>query len=174
MLEVGALSTTNACSRSGLFEMTRIDLNSQSEGILQQDFMERPLPNGNGEKFDIISLSLVLNYVPDALGKGQMLKRTLSFLRSISDPLLKDFFPSLFLVLPAPCVENSRYMDEAKLEKIMNSLSYVKVKRKLTNKLVYYLWKAEEVTELKKQTIVFKKEEIRAGAMRNNFSIVIK
>lgn len=174
MLEVGALSTTNACSKSVLLEMTRIDLNSQSAGILQQDFMERPLPNANSEKFDIISLSLVLNYVPDAQGKGDMLKRTLKFLRPMSDPLLKDFFPSLFLVLPAPCVENSRYMDESKLEKIMNSLSYVKVKRKLTNKLVYYLWKAEDVTELKKQTIHFKKEEIRAGATRNNFSIVMK
>lgn len=174
MLEVGALSTTNACSRSGVFDMTRIDLNSQSEGILQQNFMERSLPNGDGEKFDIISLSLVLNYVPDALGKGEMLERTIKFLKPMSDPLLKDYYPSLFLVLPAPCVENSRYMDEEKLERIMNSLNYVKMKRKLTKKLIYYLWKAEDVTELKKQTTPFKKEEIRSGATRNNFFIAMK
>ena len=41
LLEVGALSTSNACSKSGLFDIERIDLFSQAEGILQQDFMER-------------------------------------------------------------------------------------------------------------------------------------
>ncbi|TDZ17759.1 25S rRNA adenine-N(1) methyltransferase [Colletotrichum orbiculare MAFF 240422] len=50
MLEVGALSTENACSKSGLFDMEHIDLNSQQPGILQQDFMERPLPNDDTER----------------------------------------------------------------------------------------------------------------------------
>lgn len=124
MLEVGALSTTNACSKSRLFEMERIDLNSQSEGIKQQDFMERPLPEDPKERFDIISLSLVLNYVPDAVGKGDMLLRTLDFLKPPIYPesALQESFPSLYLVLPAPCVLNSRYMDEATLETIMESL----------------------------------------------------
>ena len=58
MLEVGALSTNNVCSKSGCFDIVRIDLNSQGEGILQQDFMKRPLPKDESEKFDIISLSL--------------------------------------------------------------------------------------------------------------------
>lgn len=58
LLEVGALSTSNACSKSELFDIERIDLNSQGEGILQQDFMKRPLPQSHEEKFDIISLSL--------------------------------------------------------------------------------------------------------------------
>jgi 25S rRNA (adenine2142-N1)-methyltransferase len=174
LLEVGALSTTNACSRSGLFEVTRIDLNSQAEGILQQDFMERPLPSGLGEKFDMISLSLVLNYVPDAVARGEMLKRTLKFLRNVADPALAEFFPSLFLVLPAPCVENSRYMDETKMGAIMNSLGYTQVKRKLTNKLVYYLWKANDLAGLRKSKLAFKKEEVRSGASRNNFAVVLK
>lgn len=175
MLEVGSLSKNNACSRSGLFEMERIDLNSQEEGIQQQDFMERPLPKLDDERFDIISLSLVLNYVPDAVGKGEMLRRTAKFLRHQSvEGAAKEYFPSLFLVLPAPCVENSRYMDEEKLENIMNSLGYIKVKRKLTTKLVYYLylWRKEEKAEIGK--IVFKKVEIRSGKTRNNFSITLK
>src|SRR5690606_5794984 len=49
MLEVGALSTQNVCSKSGHFDIERIDLNSQEEGILQQDFMERPLPGNEFE-----------------------------------------------------------------------------------------------------------------------------
>ncbi|KAL7626730.1 25S rRNA (adenine2142-N1)-methyltransferase [Parahypoxylon ruwenzoriense] len=105
MLEVGALSTTNACSRSGIFEMERIDLNSQGDGIEKQDFMKKPLPKDDSERFDIISLSLVLNFVPDAMGRGAMLLRSLEFLkppRTQRPPKLRDPFPSLFMVLPAP------------------------------------------------------------------------
>ncbi|PQE16513.1 hypothetical protein CJF30_00003218 [Rutstroemia sp. NJR-2017a BBW] len=173
MLEVGALSTSNAVSRSHAFQVERIDLNSQSEGITQQDFMERPLPKDDSEKFDIISLSLVLNYVPDGAGRGNMLLRTLKFLHT-APPALNDFaewFPSLFLVLPSPCVSNSRYMDEARLEAIMESLGYVMVKKKLSNKLVYYLWR---LNSFNLDRVSWKKEEIRTGKSRNNFSVVLK
>jgi 25S rRNA (adenine2142-N1)-methyltransferase len=176
LLEVGALSTQNACSKSGLFDIERIDLNSQSEGIKQQDFMERPLPRLSAEKFEIISLSLVLNYVPDPVVRGDMLKRTLQFLQP---PIGKDqeelskIFPALFLVLPAPCVENSRYLDEARLEAIMNSIGYVKEQHKVAKKVVYYLWRAT-TTQLKKGRELFKKIEVRSGATRNNFAVVMK
>jgi 25S rRNA (adenine2142-N1)-methyltransferase len=173
MLEVGALSTTNECSKSRLFTMARIDLNSQGDGILQQDFMERPLPKDASEKFDIVSLSLVLNFVPDGKGRGNMLFRTLEFLRDpIGDPAreVDEFFPSLFLVLPAPCVTNSRYMDEARLEAIMKSLGYVKTRSKLTNKLVYYLWTRKGDATL---GTVFTKSQLRTGTSRNNFAIVL-
>jgi len=53
------------------------------------------------------------------------------------------------------------------------SLGYVKVQQKLTNKLVYYLWRATDLG-LKKITGSFKKVEVRAGGTRNNFSIVMK
>jgi 25S rRNA (adenine2142-N1)-methyltransferase len=173
LLEVGALSVNNACSRSKLFEVERIDLNSQAVGILQQDFMERPLPKDGKEKFDIISLSLVLNYVPDAVGRGKMLRRTLEFLKSgQAAEGVEEFLPALFLVLPAPCVTNSRYMDEAKLETIIESLGYVCVKKKLSNKLVYYLWRM--VLPVQKLSNSFKKVEIRSGKDRNNFAIVLK
>lgn len=173
MLEIGALSTTNACSNSRLFEMERIDLNSQAAGIKQQDFMTRPLPNDTKDKFDIISLSLVLNYVPDAIGRGEMLLRTLEFLKIPHhlDSCCQEFFPSLYLVLPAPCITNSRYLDESKLEMIMDSFGYIMVKKKLSNKLVYYLWR--RVSFSTKRTN-FKKVEIRSGKDRNNFSIVLK
>lgn len=171
MLEVGALSTNNACSRSRLFQVERIDLHSQAQGIKQQDFMERPLPADAREQFDLISLSLVLNYVPDSVGKGNMLLRTLKFLRKGQQSEdIREFLPSLFLVLPAPCVTNSRYMDEAKLEAIMKSLGYGQVKKKLSSKLVYYLWRMEAAT----QKVSFTKEELRSGKSRNNFSIVLK
>lgn len=181
LLEVGALSTSNVCSRSGHFDVQRIDLNSQGDGILQQDFMERPLPKSGAEKFDIISLSLVLNYVPDATGRGEMLKRTCQFLdtrhRIDRDPAVQAVFPALFLVLPAPCVNNARYMDEVRLGEIMNSLGYVLLQRKQTLKLVYYLWQLQglpnEGKAKTKPKTKFLKKEVNPGPTRNNFSIVL-
>lgn len=175
MLEVGALSTQNAYSKSGHFDIERIDLNSQGEGILQQDFMERPLPRDESEMFDIISLSLVLNYVPDPKGRGEMLRRTTQFLHAPGryrvTPELGANFPSLFLVLPAPCVTNSRYLDEERLTSIMASLGYVKTASKTTQRLVYYLWTKERSCE--KSPGFFPKKEIRSGPTRNNFAVVL-
>lgn len=182
MLEIGALSPDNACAQSKLFEMTRIDLRSMHSSIQQQDFMERPLPaatsdNGNGsEKYDIISLSLVLNCVPDQHHRGEMLRRTTMFLRE--RPLATDdseeassLFPSLFLVLPAPCVINSRYLNEQRLSLIMNSLGYTLSRRRLTAKLIYYIWKYEKSTARKG---TYGKTEVNPGRTRNNFVIVLR
>lgn len=171
MLEIGALTSSNACSRQGMFDVTRIDLNAQDEGIQQQDFMERPLPVTAAEKFDIISLSLVLNFVPNPLARGDMLLRTTSFLGASQVPSeLKEYFPSLFLVLPAPCVLNSRYMNEAKLQELMHSLGYFLVKHRLSKKLGYYLWRHDAAKLKENHTIA--KTEVNPGRGRNNFSIV--
>ncbi|CAI7628384.1 unnamed protein product [Penicillium manginii] len=123
VLEVGALSTKNVISKTPSLTVSRIDLNSQEPGILKQDFMERPLPaaDADEERFHLISLSLVLNYVPDATGRGEMLKRCVQFLATdcpISLP------PTLFLVLPVACVDNSRYVTEKRLLEILASLGF--------------------------------------------------
>lgn len=170
MLEVGALSTTNECSRCGLFDpIVRIDLNSQAPGIQQQDFMQRPLPTTEKEKFDIISLSLVLNFVPDAEGRGEMLRRTTKFLRRGKG----DFTALLFLVLPAPCVANSRYFNDERLTLIMASLGYVVLQRKQTSKLVYYLWQLRDAPAARKGS-KFGKAKVRDGAVMNNFHVVLQ
>lgn len=174
MLEVGALRPDNACSRSGRFEMERIDLHSQHPVIREQDFMERaacPARDLGRQGFDIVSLSLVVNFVGDPGDRGEMLRRVASFLRPYSG-YQKGLFPSLFLVLPAPCVTNSRYLDEERLEAIMESLRYKRAKRKLSSKLVYYLWKFEAGMVGKSKE--FKKEETRPGKSKNNFAIVLR
>ena len=175
MLEVGVLRTDNACSKSGVFDVTRIDLHSREPGIEQQNFMERPVPMSKElekEGFDIVSLSLVVNYVGDAVGRGEMLSRVEQFLRKQKHEAgFGEFFPGLFLVLPAPCVNNSRYLDEEKLEEIMQTLGYVKVMRKMSTKLVYYYWGYEGRNERARRR--FRKEEVRQGGSRNNFAIVL-
>ncbi|KAL8370438.1 hypothetical protein RB595_000694 [Gaeumannomyces hyphopodioides] len=172
MLEVGALSTNNECSRSGRFDIERIDLNSQGEGILQQDFMKRPLPRDGSERFDLISLSLVLNFVPDPKGRGDMLLRTLEFLHTPrGNEATASISPGLFLVLPVPCVSNSRYMDEDRLERIMASLGFVMAHSKTTQRLVYYLWR--RVKDRPSRHGGFPKKELRSGSTRNNFAIIL-
>lgn len=175
LLEVGALSPDNACSKSSLFDVKRIDLNSRHPSIETQDFMERPLPKHDDERFDIISLSLVLNYVSLPMGRGAMLRRTTKFLRDEPfgqvDSPLAELFPSLFLVLPAPCVTNSRYLNHDRLAEIMNCLGYTLVRSKLSAKLSYQLWRFKS-GEMKQD--IFKKEEINPGKARNNFAIVLK
>ena len=172
-LEVGALSTKNEISKyASVIDMTRIDLNSQGPGIEKQDFMERPLPTCDDERFDIISLSLVLNYVPDAVGRGEMLKRITKFLRKgvawteTADSVL----PALFFVLPLPCVDNSRYLDEELFLAIMGDLGFTMRFSKNTSKLCYYLF---TLTNEPKATTA-EKRKIRDGPGMNNFCIVVE
>ncbi|KAI9147929.1 25S rRNA adenine-N(1) methyltransferase [Paramyrothecium foliicola] len=175
MLEVGALSTRNACSTSGVFDMVHIDLNSQEPGIQQQDFMERPIPTKDLEKFDMISLSLVLNFVPDAIGRGEMLRRTLSFLKlenEVAPALSAPLLPCLFVVLPRSCVDNSRYFTDARFEQIMTMLGYIKLRNKKTQKLDYTLWRRESVQST--GNVQCSKKEINPGRTRNNFSVILK
>ncbi|KAF7592601.1 hypothetical protein BBP40_012688 [Aspergillus hancockii] len=170
VLEVGALSTKNACSRNQYLDVTRIDLNAQEPGILKQDFMKMPLPRDAADQFHIISLSLVLNYVPDAIGRGEMLKRCAAFLRKISLPGSSLYTPRLFLVLPIACVKNSRYLTESRLQDILSSMGFVLAKTKETSKLIFHLWEHSQNFEPK----FFKKETLRPGKTRNNFAIVVK
>lgn len=181
LLEVGALSPSNACSRSPLFSVTRIDLHSQNPSeIEEQDFMQRPIPEGaealGMEGFDVVSLSLVVNYVGDAVGRGEMLRRVQKFLRRPcgmqGEGTLGEIVPALFLVLPAPCVLNSRYLDEERLEAIMESLGYDLKERKMSRKLVYYLWRFEGPDKARWKA--WKKEELKTGGARNNFAIVLR
>lgn len=170
MLEVGALSMTNACSNVPSLDIDRIDLHSQTPGIREIDFMEMPLPATEAEKYHIVSLSLVLNFVPEASARGEMLRRIPDFLLRTSDTA-GSFASHLFFVLPLPCVENARYMDEKKLDSIMESLGFSKAYVKKTAKLYYSLWRYDEEpeTELK-----FAKKELRPGGKRNNFAIVLR
>ena len=170
MLEIGALSTDNACSHVGCLDVTRIDLKSREAGIQEIDFMELPIPLSEDGKYHVISLSLVLNFVPDAASRGSMLRRIPQFLHP-SATINGCPFPYLFLVLPLPCVSNSRYLTEARLEEIMGSLGFNLTKTKKTSKLFYSLWRHENIKSM--GILSFKKKQMRSGASRNNFAIVL-
>lgn len=168
-LEIGSLSPTNAILTSGLFgSVSRIDLNSQHPQILQQDFMERPLPATKGDKFDLISCSLVLNFVPTAKGRGEMLRRITQFLK----PTPEGAHASLFFVLPLPCVSNSRYFNKTQFSEIMSSLGFEQIEYHEAKKVAYWLfdWQEDKMHKLPPRL----KAELNPGSNRNNFYIDMK
>jgi 25S rRNA (adenine2142-N1)-methyltransferase len=172
MLEIGALSTRNACSQVDCLDVTRIDLHSQEPGIREINFMDLPNPATESQKYHIISLSLVLNFVPDAAARGAMLRRIPDFLITESSESASRPVTCLFLVLPLPCVANSRYLTEGRLEEMMTSLGFSSIRVKQTAKLYYSLWNYER--DAAGRSVIFKKEELRPGSSRNNFAIVLR
>lgn len=170
-LEIGCLSPNNFISTCKIFKIiTRIDLNSQHHLIQQQNFMLRPLPKSEDEKFNLISCSLVLNFVTTPEERGEMLKRITKFLKPnkvAGGPQLS----SLFLVLPLPCISNSRYLNHEKLLQIMRCLGFSQKFYHESNKLAYWLfdWNSHQM-----KVKPFNKIELCKGGKKNNFAIVIK
>lgn len=169
-LEIGCLSPENLISTSGIFSsVTKIDLHSQNPLIVEQDFMERKLPQNDSEKFHLVSCLLVLNFVPLPGQRGEMLRRITSFLKSPEETSLS----CLFLVLPLPCVSNSRYFDNASLEKIMKSLGFSQVCYYEAKKVAYWLYDWTGKTSKADKTSG-RKKELYLGPTRNNFCILLR
>lgn len=182
VLEVGALSATNALIIPGKTTVRRIDLRSNAPEIEQQDFMTLPVeqPWQGSTHYDIVSLSLVVNFVGDARGRGLMLQRTTEFLDTRAatgrggGEEEEAVLPALFLVLPLPCVDNSRYLDEHQLRDIMKDIGYQERQVKKTNKLYYSLWQFVAAKRpAHPRSSLSKKQELRSGRDRNNFCITI-
>ncbi|KAJ7582551.1 putative methyltransferase-domain-containing protein [Mycena floridula] len=163
LFEVGALKPDNYASCRWITS-SPIDLHSRHPDITEQDFLLVDVDAERG-KWDIVSLSLVLNFVPNARDRGRMLH--------IAHQLLAPA-GYLFLALPLPCFENSRYMDFERLTAIMISIGFMEIKArwKPGGKMVYWLFqKCSSKHSIVPETLR-KKEVLRQGN-RNNFSILL-
>ncbi|KAF9585845.1 hypothetical protein BGW38_000481 [Lunasporangiospora selenospora] len=136
LLDVGALSPHNYKRYSSWITTTPIDLNPQDPLITKMDFLEMPIPPKQDQLFDIVCLSLVVNFVGDPAQRGEILRRSAKFLVPGTG--------ILFLVLPLPCIQNSRYMDHELLMEMMASLGYTTlVNHHFAKKLVYYAFQLD-------------------------------
>jgi len=122
----------------------------------------------NFESWDVISLSLVVNFVPDAKERGTMLRLAHSMLR------LDGF---LFLALPLPCILNSRYLTPEHLDGLLQviGLYAVKTRWKEGGKMAYWLLQKRLPRHAAfgdDAPIYKKKTELRSGK-RNNFAILL-
>ncbi|KAF9510046.1 hypothetical protein BS47DRAFT_1300681, partial [Hydnum rufescens UP504] len=152
---------------------TPIDLRSRHPQIKEQDFLQIDVATNAGQ-WDVISLSLVLNFVPQARDRGKMLRLARTFLRNRG---------LLFIVLPLPCVQNSRYLDFQRLTQILAAVGFsiVKERHKQGGKLIYVLCRAEQLSVSGEQTHLGEeafppeltaKRSLRTGD-RNNFAILL-
>ena len=170
-LEIGSLSKHNAISTTGIFNpVVRIDLNNHNDedGIIKQDFMERPIPKTSRDQFDLVSCSLVLNFVPTPRERGDMVHRFGQFLKP-------DKLTYLFIVLPLPCINNSRYMTLDYFTEMMNSLGFRSVKHHEAKKVCYFLfsYNTSKTTNQTKHKDFSKKHKLQDGPGMNNFSITL-
>ncbi|KAJ7184197.1 nucleolus protein [Mycena filopes] len=149
LLEVGALKPDNYDSCRAWIKNTPLDLHSQHPSHkISFSWTETE----NREKWDVISLSLVLNYVPDAKDRGRMLRLAWNFL-----------VPGgyLFLALPLPCVSNSRYLTCEGLTALMEA----------TGGKMYYSFYQKRMAPGFSEPFA-KKTVLRLGN-RNNFCILL-
>ena len=70
LLEVGALKHDNYRSCSSWIDVTPMDLRSRHPAILEQDFLLMDSAVEHSKKWDIVSLSLVVNFVPEPRDRG--------------------------------------------------------------------------------------------------------
>lgn len=172
LLDVGALSGT-AYQAFPWIQPTSIDINPRSDNVVKYDFMEYPRPKQEEDKSDLVCLSLVLNFIGDLNLRGQMLIHAHNYLKE--DGLL-------YLVLPAPCVTNSRYLNHQRLTDILNSCGWNVLLSQDSKRLTRWLLQRKEEVKGSKKTkkegprwdgTIWKKEEIKVSATANNFCIKV-
>lgn len=79
----------------------------------------------------------------------------------------------LYLVLPLPCLTNSRYLSHARLTSILTSTGWTVERQHDSAKLTYWLLKRADGGE-KGDGKEWKREVVRKGAQRNNFCILVQ
>jgi len=168
LLEVGALKADNYRGCHSWIDNTPIDLNAQDPGIRQQDFLQMS-EDENASECDVLSLSLVLNFVPDPRERGRMLRLAHSFLDAA-----RTHLGLLFMTLPMPCMQNSRYLTLDHFEGQMKCVGFDKIKErsKVGGKMGYWLFR--KVNPVSLEGSAYKRKSVlRSGKMRNNFAILI-
>ena len=169
-----------------------IDLNPQHPDVHRADFFDfakemirnDALPDyccsraeddvRSDTKFDVIVMSLVLNFVGDPRLRGQMLA-----LAAHSRILRRGGL--LFVVLPRACLFNSRYMTNDTFRDLVCSLGFQVVREDTTQKLylgAFRLGSAFDGYNAETGTFRFGTEFKRSrhlrGSDRNNFCVMLK
>ncbi|KAI0306746.1 hypothetical protein B0F90DRAFT_1692779 [Multifurca ochricompacta] len=168
LLEVGAIKSDNFRACASWIDVTAIDLHSRHPSILEQDFLLMD-QSQHREAWDIISLSLVINFVPDGKDRGRMLTQAHSILRPNG---------LCFLALPLPCVNNSRYMTLEHMRELMNAVGFSQLEErwKPGGKMIYWLYQKQRSPQESRsadEVYFSRKKVLRQGGFRNNFHVLL-
>jgi 25S rRNA (adenine2142-N1)-methyltransferase len=158
LLDVGAI-----VARYGKEDnATHIDLASNDPNVQKIDFFDFA-KEADDATFSTVVLSLVVNFVGSAGARGDMLKKASELLRPQG---------LLFFVLPAACVDNSRYLDQSLLLAILKACGFddLVVSRSNNGRLWRCIGRKHsspicDVTSFQKKLV------LRGGPDRNNFTI---
>jgi 25S rRNA (adenine2142-N1)-methyltransferase len=113
LLDVGALQD-HWSAHAQFVDAVAIDLNPQHPNVRRADFFDfPPVPTAGAPAFDALVLSLVLNFVGDARRRGVMLQRCAALLPPGG---------ALFVIIPAACITNSRYMNHLLFLRILSGV----------------------------------------------------
>ena len=160
LLDVGSLNNPYL-PYSGLLDLLPIDLNPQHPSVQRMDFFALS-PLTHSHSFDVIVLSLVLNFVPSATLRGRMLRRSSRMLRSGG---------WLYCVLPAACVSNSRWVDESVVRDVWGRCGLRVSEVHYSTKLVLIEATTDGSGEDEGD---WKAAAVRQGPQHNNFSIALE
>ncbi|KAL4147291.1 hypothetical protein PRNP1_011047 [Phytophthora ramorum] len=155
VLEVGAINTQLlSCP---WLDVRAIDLNSRHERIEQRDFFSLK-PTG---EFHVLVSSMVLNCVPGADKRGEMLRLYREHLKEGG---------LLFLMLPLLCLRHSQFMTYARFTKILEAVGFRVRETKDSPKVAFFCL---ERTEAPDDKASFPHKLLVHGGKRNDFSVVI-
>jgi 25S rRNA (adenine2142-N1)-methyltransferase len=111
------------------------------------------------KSFNIICLSLVLNFVPTPEMRGQMLKKAWSDL---------TIDGVLYIVLPRACLCNSKYLDAVEFDKILSHIGFKLLRSHLSPKLFYGIY---QKTEILYNNFLYEPTIKNSFKSKNNFKI---
>ncbi|GAA5942028.1 25S rRNA (adenine2142-N1)-methyltransferase [Sporobolomyces koalae] len=169
LLDVGAIAGTAYASESWI-DTTSIDLNPQASHVLKSNFFDLARPSSELEAYDVVSLSLVMNFEGSLVNRGHFLLRA-------HDHLKRESPGYLYIVLPLPCLTNSRYLTHKHFREILKSTNWEVVATHDSSKLTHWFLREIDQSSTKARYgdgQVWKREEVRRGVERNNFCIVVK
>lgn len=155
LLDVGALAC-NYTKQNSWIDCTAIDLNPQNSSVIKADFLSLP----SHVQYDVVVLSLVINFEGDAGRRGDMLKLCTKIVK-------KQGF--LFIVLPLPCVKNSRFLNKELFLSMTECLGFA-VRSEHCSKRLYFVM-LENNNNVR--TKAFPRKTLRTGSGYNNFTIIL-
>jgi 25S rRNA (adenine2142-N1)-methyltransferase len=155
LLDVGAI-TDKYSQHSQYLDYVSIDLHPMHPAVKKQDFLTM-----SKDQFDIVCLSLVINFVGDPKLRGDMILKAL-------DMLVDNGY--LYIVLPLQTINNSRYFDHACMIEMMEMLNCAVIVKHFSKKLAYYLF----IFKGHQSILPFPKKKREDKKGMNNFSIVIR
>ncbi|XP_078698971.1 uncharacterized protein LOC144926241 [Branchiostoma floridae x Branchiostoma belcheri] len=156
LLDVGALD--NHYQRHGWLDCTAIDLNPQTDRVIKADFFHYQVEEGC--EYDVVVLSLVINFVGDPKKRGDMLRHCCQVTKENGH---------LFVVLPLPCLSNSRYLTPKLFCDMLESLGFQKLCCHDSKRLSFLMF--QRIGNRRSKS--FPKQVVRKGPSHNNFSIVL-